>query len=236
MSNRERTIESKGRIEFIDLAKGICILLVVMIHVGVPEYIPGLYAAKVPIFFLLSGLFFLKKVNFFLRGGYWNKLCTTIVIPFLAYYLISYAMFYVIDRVIPNVLGGKQDFSIIDVFRQRNLFNGPLWFLICLAEVEALLYVVWKCIRTNMMKCAFISSLAILGFLLASYKIFIPMWLDTAMVASLFFYFGILISETNFLIKGTKSLYLVLGAVICYLIYIFFPVKISMSVNYYSNR
>lgn len=42
MSNRERTIESKGRIEFIDLAKGICILLVVMIHVGVPEYIPGL--------------------------------------------------------------------------------------------------------------------------------------------------------------------------------------------------
>jgi uncharacterized membrane protein YcfT len=69
MSNRERTIESKGRIEFIDLAKGICILLVVMIHVGVPEYIPGLYAAKVPIFFLLSGLFFLKKVNFFLRGG-----------------------------------------------------------------------------------------------------------------------------------------------------------------------
>ena len=101
--------------------------------------------------------------------------------------------------------------------------------------MEALLYVVWKCIRTNMMKCAFISSLAILGFLLASYKIFIPMWLDTAMVASLFFYFGILISETNFLIKGTKSLYLVLGAVICYLIYIFFPVKISMSVNYYSN-
>ena len=71
-------------------------------------------------------------------------------------------MFYVIDRVAPNVLGGKQDFSIIDVFRQRNLFNGPLWFLICLAEVEALLYVVWKCIRTNMMKCAFISSLAIL--------------------------------------------------------------------------
>ena len=152
MSNRERTIESKGRIEFIDLAKGICILLVVMIHVGVPEYIPGLYAAKVPIFFLLSGLFFLKKVN----RGYWNKLCTTIVIPFLVYYLISYVMFYVIDRVAPNVLGGKQDFSIIDVFRQRNLFNGPLWFLICLAEVEALLYVVWKCIRTNMMKLAHI--------------------------------------------------------------------------------
>ena len=69
MSNRERTIESKGRIEFIDLAKGICILLVVMIHVGVPEYIPGLYAAKVPICLLLSRLHFIKKVNYSPSGG-----------------------------------------------------------------------------------------------------------------------------------------------------------------------
>lgn len=50
----------KNRIEFVDLAKGVCILLVVMNHIGVPEYIPGLYAAKVPIFFVLSGLSFLK--------------------------------------------------------------------------------------------------------------------------------------------------------------------------------
>lgn len=57
MSNRERTIESKGRIEFIDLAKGICILLVVMIHVGVPEYIPGLYAAKVLYSFFFQDCF-----------------------------------------------------------------------------------------------------------------------------------------------------------------------------------
>lgn len=59
-------METKNRIEFVDLAKGISILLVVMNHIGVPEYIPGLYAAKVPIFFVLSGLFFLKQVN---RGG-----------------------------------------------------------------------------------------------------------------------------------------------------------------------
>lgn len=54
------------RLQYIDLAKGISIILVIMIHVGIPEYIPGLYATKVPIFFLLSGLFFLKSVS---RGG-----------------------------------------------------------------------------------------------------------------------------------------------------------------------
>lgn len=54
------------RIEFIDLAKGICILLVVMIHTGVNEFVPGIYAAKVPMFFVLSGLFFSKSYD---RGG-----------------------------------------------------------------------------------------------------------------------------------------------------------------------
>jgi fucose 4-O-acetylase-like acetyltransferase len=51
------------RISYIDLAKGLCILLVIMVHVNVHETIPGMYAVKVPIFFTISGLFFLKSIN-----------------------------------------------------------------------------------------------------------------------------------------------------------------------------
>lgn len=74
------------RYKFIDLAKGICILLVIMIHVGVPEYMPGLYATKVPIFFVLAGLFFLKSVN---GGGYFRKKIYSLLVPFLTFYIIS---------------------------------------------------------------------------------------------------------------------------------------------------
>lgn len=46
----------KPRIEFIDLAKGICIILVVIFHFDVD--IPLLRPMRMPLYFILSGLFF----------------------------------------------------------------------------------------------------------------------------------------------------------------------------------
>ena len=46
------------RIEFIDLAKGICIILVVMGHCGVSHDIPGYEMVRMPLYFILSGLSF----------------------------------------------------------------------------------------------------------------------------------------------------------------------------------
>ena len=46
------------RIDFIDLAKGVCILLVVVGHCGAPIDIPGYEIVRMPLYFILSGLFF----------------------------------------------------------------------------------------------------------------------------------------------------------------------------------
>ena len=51
-------IVEKKRIEFIDLAKGVCILMVVMGHCGFPIDIPGWEIVRMPLYFILSGLFF----------------------------------------------------------------------------------------------------------------------------------------------------------------------------------
>lgn len=48
----------KKRIEFIDLAKGVCILIVVLGHCGVDFSIPGFEMMRMPLYFILSGLFF----------------------------------------------------------------------------------------------------------------------------------------------------------------------------------
>lgn len=45
-----------GGIEFIDLAKGVCIILVVMFHVGID--IPHLDIIRMPLYFIISGLFY----------------------------------------------------------------------------------------------------------------------------------------------------------------------------------
>ena len=46
------------RIEFIDLAKGICIILVVLLHIVPSANIPELRFIRIPLYFILSGLFF----------------------------------------------------------------------------------------------------------------------------------------------------------------------------------
>ena len=51
-------METKKRIEFIDLAKGVCILLVIMMHTDVNVDFPGLRGMRMPLYFILSGLFF----------------------------------------------------------------------------------------------------------------------------------------------------------------------------------
>lgn len=55
--NRIEKVNGGGeRIEFIDLAKGVCIILVVMFHVGID--IPHLDIIRMPLYFIISGLFY----------------------------------------------------------------------------------------------------------------------------------------------------------------------------------
>ena len=63
-------ISMTKRIEFVDLAKGICILLVVLLHVfgdmsGVVIKIMNLF--RMPLYFVLSGLLLDNKFDFLLK-------------------------------------------------------------------------------------------------------------------------------------------------------------------------
>lgn len=97
------------RIEFIDLAKGVCIIMVVMGHCGCPLEIPGWTIVRMPLYFILSGLFFkdyggwtnflIKKVNkilipflFFLSAGVcgilrYKMACSTVSYNYCHWYL-----------------------------------------------------------------------------------------------------------------------------------------------------
>ena len=121
-------METKKRIEFIDLAKGVCILLVIMMHTDVNVDFPGLRGMRMPLYFILSGLFFKDY------GGFLNllvKKANKILIPFLFFYLASYSIFYLIGWLSPDIIKSKAT-GISDLFTQRQLFNGPIWFLLAL--------------------------------------------------------------------------------------------------------
>lgn len=220
------------RIPSIDIAKGLSILLVVMVHVGIPEPFVGAYAVKVPIFFFLAGLFFLNSAN---RGQYLVKKCKSILVPFAIYYLISYMLFYLIVSVKHDFIVGNHTFAISDLFTQRNLFNGPLWFLLSLFEVEALFYLIYVFVKKEWLRATIVFIFASVGFYLSATETFLPLWLDTSCVALMYFYFGYIFSLTNLASKPLKPIWLICIAAISYGLFLLMPVSIGMSINYYSN-
>lgn len=79
------------RIEFIDLAKGICIILVVLLHIVPSANIPELRFIRIPLYFILSGLFFKDYGSF---RNFLKKKVNNILIPFLFFYVVSYLILY----------------------------------------------------------------------------------------------------------------------------------------------
>lgn len=119
---------SQKRIEFIDLAKGICIILVVLGHCGIPINIPGLEIVRMPLYFILSGLFFKDYgggLNFLIKKT--NK----ILVPFIFFYCAGCLAYYGIKLLAPELLVTDAN-GILDIFNNRQFFNGPIWFLLCL--------------------------------------------------------------------------------------------------------
>ena len=77
----------KPRIEWIDTAKGICILLVVYSHVYMGDHPAFLHFQdyfRMPLYFLLSGLFFKTYNNF---HNFFIKKTNKLLIPFVFAYI-----------------------------------------------------------------------------------------------------------------------------------------------------
>lgn len=220
------------RIPFLDVAKGIAILLVVMVHVGVPEPFLGAYSAKVPIFFFISGLFFKKSIE---NGNYISKKSKSILLPFAIYYIISYILFYIIVAVNPDFISGDSSFSFIDPVKQRSLFNGPLWFLLSLFEVEAVFYLIYNYIKHEALRALLVLIIALMGFVLSFTKTFLPLWIDASCVALMYFYFGYVFSLSNVQQKSIPIVYLIDFGILTYVLYLLMPVNIGLSLNQYSN-
>ncbi len=183
------------RIDFIDLAKGICIFLVVIGHCGAPIDIPGYEIVRMPLYFILSGLFFktyggikqltIKKIN-------------KILIPFLFFYLLSNVAFYAIKYTAPQYLITSAR-GILDIFDNRQFFNGPIWFLLCLFWCNIYFCIIATCFNRESTRIGIIALLGFLGWYLGDKNIFVPLFLDVAMTAMPFFALGYYLKKSNIL-------------------------------------
>lgn len=204
------------RVDFIDLAKGICILLVILGHVGYNINLPGLNAMRMPLYFVLSGLFFKNYGGFIF---FIQKKFNRLLIPFLFFYLVSYLLYYCFDLLYPGLITTDAT-GIMDVFTQRQYFNGPIWFLLCLFWVNILFYLI-SLKKSEWIRAILVFFIGGIGILLGKHNIFLPCVLDISMTALPFFYFGFILRKTPILYPNKLDRFNLLFAVCLYGVVIF---------------
>lgn len=135
-------MESKQRIEYIDLMKGICIILVVIGHTNVPEEFPEVFGVlnvikigRMPLYFFLSGLFFRTYSGFgdFAVRKFWN-----LIVPMLVFTVVPVILLRTLSPSVALELKVGEIRHPLS-FLRYNMF-GPLWFLRALFVALLVMY------------------------------------------------------------------------------------------------
>lgn len=171
----------KERYEFVDLMKGICIILVVSMHIGVPcEHPLFLSLFRMPLFFAVSGFFFSKYDSFI---TFFKKKTNTLLIPYLFFSipnLLVISIFYLRNRQ-AGILWAYEN--------ARPLFNGPIWFLLSLYFAGLLFYLISE-INDEKIKLLTIVVISFIGYQLTKYHITLPMYMNSSLNVLVFYYWG----------------------------------------------
>ena len=222
----------KQRIEFIDLAKGICILMVVLLHVygntsGEVIKIMGYF--KLPLFFVLSGMFF--KGNNGVLSFLENKI-NKLLIPFLCSFLIVVLP----TTFLLNKMKGYDTTLCSLLFADKECFNlginGTLWFLICLFFVNIIFYIIFSLSKHNIIAIIVGGGISgIVGYILNVNDLYLPMWIDSALTATPFFILGYLMKQYgNILYDSFSYKY-------CLLLLLSFAILLGIySINEYQEK
>jgi len=233
----------KPHIDWIDTAKGICITLVVLNHVilycGLKDQVPTVYynflsAFRMPLYFFLSGLFFRTY------GGlipFLRKKTNKLLIPYLFFFLLfSVAVpwaIYALGGCLPYIDGiPTVPQLLMDFLYNSQMVNGPLWFLLCLFEINTMFFMLNKLFSNEYHIVASATVIGIAGLLLSYFEIRLPVSLDTALTCMPFFCFGFYVrNHTQILYQSKADGHLLLLSALCGLICLLLARHVQYVVN-----
>lgn len=237
------TEASKKRLKFLDIAKGLGMMMIVWMHIwgnnsfgftppNLPNgYITGIY---VPLFFVLSG--YLIRIEGLNVWEALRKKAKSILRPFGVVYIFSFAVSFLLSAL---GIGVKHEFewsNFLNPLYSKTFFNGPLWFLLALFWAFVFFYFVAKIGKG---KLVFVGLLTLvvgaLGFYLSKTEILLPLFMGQGMVACPMLMMGYLIKEhlIHYFCDSKRKLLLMMaiGAVV----YVFLGTGLSMQGNRYDG-
>lgn len=194
--NDSTTISLGQRIRFIDTAKGICIILVIILHSRILYgQLPELGLVRMPFYFTISGIFFkdyggllptiIKKVN-------------RLLVPFIFFYSVAYVIHIALAKITHNPIN-VTFFQFFDP-QTKWMVNAPLWFLIALFWANILFYLLLKNIRNILFIGIITSIICLIAIRYTGCQHYpLPLFLDSAFACLPYYIFGAIIRRTKFL-------------------------------------
>lgn len=220
-----------NRIEWVDTAKGITIILVVMGHANFPEPLRALiYSFHMPLFFFLSGLFLIKKGESF--KTFLKKKFKGLIIPYIFYniILILFNWFLWFISKNPNL---KENIFIKIIslplaLRIDDTYDSKLWFLPCLFITSIIFYFFYRKNKNiYLASCVIIPIIGLYLRNILQIKV-LPWSIDICFIVYIFIICAnIFKTKLQYMFKTTHDSYRTL--IICFLIFI-----TSTYLNYYS--
>ncbi len=188
-----------ARIDAIDVAKGIGMLFVIFAHINYTNApLTVIYSFHMPLFFVLSGMMFERgKYNSFAQ--FVRRRFFSLIVPYFIFQLISLSFFFLSEIVFSGFsfdLLRQGTVYIMQVFVSQgsaNMFNRPMWFVLCLFAVEIVYYSISS---LNKVAIAVVCTVAVVaGWLLESGKLpfdnsILPWSLDSALFSIGFYAIG----------------------------------------------
>ncbi|GIM30163.1 O-acetyltransferase [Clostridium polyendosporum] len=231
------------RLDWIDMAKGLGMILVMITHAPIPDQFKQIiYTFHMPLFFFLSGyLFSISKYNSFL--AFFKRKFKSLVIPYFTLSFINY-MYWISTNGPYNYSTSIYKPFVGTFYALRrsewSLHNGTMWFVTCLFITEILFYIIIKSSKNNniiITICLIISSVA--GHLYSAYigQAF-PWSIDVSITAVVFFGAAYLIRCKGILLNvnvGYLVLFIVVNAVAGYLNFKHIGKPTDMFFNRYGN-
>lgn len=226
------------RLDYLDFAKGIGIIFVLIGHTFfIPKYLQGyIYSFHMPLFFVLSGFVFSTKYPF---KVFLKKKTKTLLLPFVSVIPLYVIYFTLVDFIKKDKLNLLS--KITGLFFQRTGYVYAPWFFVVLFFTEIAFYLIVKITKNRKQALIpivlLITAMGIIYFKTLNYHV---LWqLQILFVSVPFFALGYLFKELNAVQKANKIpvilfmflLSLAMFAVKCY----YFEIYTSLTSNNYGN-
>lgn len=221
MEREEKVIKSKKRIEWIDYARAIAIILVIVGH-AIPEYNLDMenmriiiYSMHMPIFFILSGYTFHFDENKKLKDIFIKKV-KRLLIPYIGFcFLITichFAEVLILHRESKFFAFFMSVDGIVNTLCMtiKSAYSN-LWFLPCILVAECLLYLVFKYVKKDKYRAIFcvVPSIIVLALGIKQYLPALPFCFETALFSLFYLYFGYILNKRKILnIKNNCIMYI----------------------------